>query len=163
MKTPPPDPNDPARAADAAFYRSLVDLGERTSALQTPRAPRRRRRRLARVVALALLAVLALGSAAVATKVLLAADDPVKTDQDPGKHIAQAPADRRLGAARAKDLSVSLVLADGGWCPLGAVGFREGGGLTLKRPVIADQAGFCRPSPSRTRRRDLIGAWHRPH
>ncbi len=103
MKTPPPpDPNDRARAADAAFYRSLVDLGERTSALQTPQSPRRRRR-LMRVVVLALLAVLALGSAAVATKVFLAHDDPVKTDQDPGKNIAQAPADRRFGAARAKD------------------------------------------------------------
>lgn len=103
MKPPPPDPNDPARAADAAFYRSLVELGERTNALQTPQAPRRRRRRLVRVVVLALLAVFALGGAAVATKVFLAADDPVKTDQNPGKNIAQAPADRRLGAARAKD------------------------------------------------------------
>jgi hypothetical protein len=53
--------------------------------------------------------------------------------------------------------------ADGGWCPLGAVGFREGGGLTRIKPVFADLAGLCRPSPSRTRRRDLIGAWHRPH
>jgi hypothetical protein len=100
MKTPPPDPDDRARAADAAFYRSLVELGERTSALQSPH---RRRHRLVRVVVLTLLAILALVSAAVATKVFLAHDDPVKTDRDPGENIAQAPADRRFGAARAKD------------------------------------------------------------
>jgi hypothetical protein len=100
---PPPDPRDPERVADAALYRSFVDLGEReTVETERVRSPRRRRRR--RVVRQALLtagAFVVLGGAALATRAILPGDGPVKSDRKPAEDIV--PADRRFGAARARD------------------------------------------------------------
>jgi hypothetical protein len=47
-----------------------------------------------------------------------------------------------------------------------SVWLSDGGGLTLFATVDpcwgSDRLSLCRPSPTEDRRRDLIGAWHRP-
>jgi hypothetical protein len=104
---PLPDPGDPRHAADAAFFRSIVDLGQRTASrtvTETEKSSRRRtRRRFGRTVLVAIVGLLVLGGGAVATKVFVADDGSVPVEPDPGRDIAQTPGDRRLGAARAKD------------------------------------------------------------
>jgi hypothetical protein len=103
---PPPDPHDPERVADAALYRGFVELGER-AATQTVRSSRRRRRRLVRGALLTAGAVVSLGGAAVAGKAILADGGSVKADRKLGEDIA--PADRRFGAARARDPHSSTI------------------------------------------------------
>jgi len=46
-----------------------------------------------------------------------------------------------------------------------SVWLSDGGGLTLFVAVDqwSDRLWLCRPSPTEDRRRDLIGAWQRPH
>lgn len=103
---PPPRDDDPGHTADAAFYRSLVELGQRTAATQTPPpTPRRKRRRLApRTALIASLGLLLTGTGgAIATKAFIAQNGSVNVEHDPGKGFTQSPADRRLGAAHAKD------------------------------------------------------------
>jgi hypothetical protein len=54
-------------------------------------------------------------------------------------------------------LCVPLRCCGGWWMVPG------GFGLTHRGFVVSDLARRCRPSPSRTAWRDLIGAWHRPN
>jgi hypothetical protein len=107
---PPPRGDDPRHAADAALHRSFVELGQRIAAETASPPPRwRRPRRAGRTVLVAILALLMLGGGAVATKVFVADDGSVPVESNPGKAIAQARGDRRLGAARAKDPDNSTV------------------------------------------------------
>jgi hypothetical protein len=108
MTIPPPDPRDPERAADAALYRSFVELGESKAEGQAVRSPRRRRRRrLVREVLLTAGAIGALGGVAIAGKALLLDDGSLNGDSKPAEDIV--PADRRFGAARARDPHDSTV------------------------------------------------------
>jgi hypothetical protein len=62
-----------------------------------------------------------------------------------------------ITAFLSEKLGVPLRCCGGWWMVLG------GFGLTHRGFVVSDLARRCRPSPSRTAWRDLIGAWHRPN
>jgi hypothetical protein len=103
---PPPDSGDPREAADAAFFRSVVELGQRHASEKAAPAPpprRRVRRRFGRTVLVAIGALLTLGGGAVATKVFVADDGSVPIEREPGKGVGQAPDNSRTATARAKD------------------------------------------------------------
>src|ERR1044071_1119476 len=92
---PPPDPDDPRHAADAAFYRGLNDLAQRTAEPKRAEARRRRRRRVAVAGVVPALALAASG--AVATKVFIVGNGSVPLEREPGKRFAP------LRSARAED------------------------------------------------------------
>jgi hypothetical protein len=106
MKMRPPRPpaeDEEDRTADRVLYESFVQRAERD------RSPARRRMRRAAIAAAFVVgAPLVVGGGAVATKAFLGDDKPV-TESKPGSGFARSPADRRSGAARAKDPDNSTV------------------------------------------------------